>query len=91
MAVCARCLGIYTSLLAGWVLLPAYALLKEGSQKTEKNWLIAAIILNLADVIGNYFEVWSNTLTSRFILGIFFGLTLIFILVNEFFTINKSE
>ncbi|MGN8224950.1 DUF2085 domain-containing protein [Gracilimonas sp. BCB1] len=91
MAVCARCLGIYAALLMGWILLPVYAYLEKGKSKIEKGWLIAAILLNLADVLGNYFGLWTNTLISRFILGALLGLPLAFILVHEFFTINNSE
>ena len=91
MAVCARCFGIYSALLSGWIFMPVYALLRVDSKNLEKNWLIAAIILNLADVSGNYFGLWTNTLISRFVMGSLFGLPLAFILVNEFFTLNKSE
>ncbi|WP_428236006.1 DUF2085 domain-containing protein [Gracilimonas sp.] len=91
MAVCARCFGIYGALFAGWILLPVYALLKKRGQNIEKGWLIAAILLNLVDVSGNYFGLWTNTLTSRFIMGALFGLPLAFILVHEFFTLNNSE
>ncbi|WP_421773625.1 DUF2085 domain-containing protein [Gracilimonas sp.] len=91
MAVCARCFGIYSALLMGWILLPVYAYLGKGKSKVEKGWLIAAILLNLADVSGNYFGLWTNTLISRFILGALFGLPSAFILVDEFFTLNNSE
>lgn len=91
MAVCARCFGIYTALLTGWIVMPFYALLRNDSQNTEKNWLIAAILLNLADVSVNYFGLWTNTLISRFVLGSLFGLPIALILANEFFTLNKSE
>ncbi len=92
MAVCARCFGIYGLFFLGWVSLPIYAWLKGNTRNTEKNWLIAAILLNLADVIGNYFGLWANTLNSRFLLGSLIGWALALILVNEFFTnINKSE
>lgn len=92
MAVCARCFGIYGLFFLGWLGLPIYAWLKGDARNAEKNWLIAAIILNLADVIGNYFGMWANTLNSRFLLGSFIGWTLALILVNEFFTTsNKSE
>lgn len=72
--------------------MPVFALFSNGSNKTEKRWLIAAILLNLTDVTGNIFGLWTNTLSSRFLLGSLIGLTPVLILVNEFFsTINKSE
>jgi len=89
MAVCSRCLGIYGSFMAGWILLPILkATLAENFQK-EKNWLIAAIILNLADVTGNYLGFWTNTLFSRLVLGGMLGITIAFLLTDEFFTIKK--
>jgi uncharacterized membrane protein len=92
MAVCARCFGIYSALVAGWILLPLYAVVKKSSRNNiEKGWLIAAILLNLTDVMGNYFGLWTNTLSSRLILGALFGLPLAFILTDEFFTLNNSE
>ena len=91
MAVCSRCLGIYTSLLLGTLLMPIISLFSISSFNTEKNWLIIGILLNLADVSGNYFGIWTNTMLSRFILGCLVGLPIILILKNEFFTTIKSE
>ena len=91
MAVCSRCLGIYSALLLGTILMPVFALFSISSFNTEKSWLIIGILLNLADVSGNYFGLWTNTMLSRFILGSIVGLPIILILKNEFFTINKSE
>lgn len=91
MAVCSRCIGIYGFFFAGWLSLPVVANIKRTSRKSEMNWLIAAIILNLADVIGNYFGFWANTHVSRFLLGSTFGLSLAILLTNEFFTLNKLK
>jgi uncharacterized membrane protein len=91
MAVCSRCLGIYGGFLLGCILMPLAAWIQPFAKISEKNWLIAAILLNLGDVIGNYFGVWTNTLNSRFLLGGFLGLSVAVILTNEFFIINKSE
>ncbi|MEX0845721.1 MAG: DUF2085 domain-containing protein [Balneolaceae bacterium] len=91
MAVCSRCLGIYGAFLVGWMSMPLYALIKSIPQNVEKNWLIAAILLNLVDVLTNFFGIWTNTLISRILLGGFMGLPMALILANEFFTYNKSE
>lgn len=90
MAVCSRCISIYSFFFIGWLSLPVFAKIKRTSGKSEMNWLIAAIILNLADVIGNYLGFWTNTHLSRFLLGSIFGLSLAFLLTNEFFNLNKS-
>lgn len=91
MAVCSRCLGIYAFILAGWLTMPLYSKISIFSLITEKRWLIASILLNLTDLLGNYLGIWTNTLLSRFLLGGFFGYCLTVILANEFFTLNKSE
>lgn len=91
MAVCARCLGIYGLFFIGWLMLPVFAAFNYGSPQKENNWLIGAIILNLADVTGNYFEIWTNSMTSRLVLGGMLGLGVVILLAGEFFNINKSE
>lgn len=91
MAVCTRCLGIYVMFMMGSLMIPVFAFLKPYLNISEKRWLIVAILLNLTDVLGNYFELWTNTLISRFLLGSFLGLMLALILTNEYFTIKKPE
>lgn len=92
MAVCSRCLGVYALFMAGFLMMPVYIRFRRDSIKTEKNWLIAAILLNLVDLGGNYFGLWTNTLISRFLLGGVLGLPLALILTNEFFTLkNRSN
>ncbi|MDR9419518.1 DUF2085 domain-containing protein [Gracilimonas sp.] len=89
MAVCSRCLGIYGFLAISWTGLPLYAYFKNSSNNRELVWLIIAILLNLTDLIGNYFEIWTNTHTSRLILGSLFGFSIPLILANEFFNLKK--
>lgn len=89
MAVCSRCFGIYGFLTISWMGLPVYAYFKNSSFDRELVWLIIAILLNLTDLIGNYFGFWTNTHTSRVILGSVFGLSIPLMLVNEFFNIKK--
>lgn len=91
MAVCARCIGIYMLFLVSWLLMPFSAYFSQQTPSQEKYWLIAAILLNLADVVGNYFGFWTNTHTLRFMLGGFLGWTLAFFLSTEFFTFKLSE
>lgn len=91
MAVCSRCISIYGLFFLGMISLPVFARFGSFNQKEEIRWLIAAILLNLVDVVGNYFGIWTNTHITRFLLGGAFGITLALILTNEFFTLNKSE
>lgn len=85
MAVCARCIGIYSALFAGWMLMPLVASFKRFSKKTEKWLLTSAILVNFIDVTGNFLGFWTNTLNSRFLLGIFLGLAAALFLTTDFF------
>jgi len=75
MAVNTRCFGIFTGMLAGWILLPFIKKFTVGNR-----WaillLLAATILQIADYLGNMIELWSNTNHSRAILGSVFGLAI---------------
>ena len=85
MAVCSRCLGIYTSFLIGILVMPFFALFRQIKYRYYFRFLITTIILNLVDVIGNFINIWTNTNISRFLLGILFGLSVAMLLSNDFF------
>ncbi len=91
MAVCARCIGIYFFFLFGVIIMPLTALIKKARFRTYFQFFIAAIILNFVDVLGNLFGIWTNTNTSRVILGSLFGLSAAILLTNEFFKKLKTE
>ena len=90
MAVCARCLGIYSSFFWGVLLMPLSARLISMNTKLFARLLLGAILLNFADVLGNAFGVWTNTLVSRFLLGILIGSTAALLLTNGFFKHIKN-
>lgn len=85
MAVCARCIGIYGFFLLGVIIMPFWALIEKLKFRYNFRFLIGTIILNLIDVFGNLFEVWTNTNISRLFLGSLFGLSAAMLLSNEFF------
>lgn len=91
MAVCTRCLGIYGSLFVGWIFLYAISYVTPSKKKWFKTLLIATIILNSVDVIGNYFKIWTNTNITRLIFGIFFGISIILLLNKDFFPKQKHK
>lgn len=67
MAVCSRCLGIYSGLFTGLVIGPV---LGRWIQKSYlKKFLLVTVILNIVDVTGNIAGFWTNTLLSRFVIG----------------------
>lgn len=74
MAVNTRCFGVFAGLLAGWLLI-----LPLKDHLAGQRWLfwllIAAVILQAADVAGNIAGLWSNTNLSRFFTGSLLGIT----------------
>lgn len=91
MAVCSRCIGIYTSFLIAWILMPLIAYTFKLKKHTLL-WLFGtAIVLNLTDVAGNLFGFWANTNGSRFIFGVFWGATTALLLINDFFNQQQEE
>ena len=81
MAVCSRCLGIYTSFAVGfylsWVLkIVGYQL----SYLLMRKALLATIVINGIDILSNALNIWTNTLYSRLLMGILFGLAAALIL-----------
>ena len=85
MAVCARCLGIYGFFLTGVIIMPFLGIIRGLKFRYNFRFLIGTIILNLIDVLGNLFEIWTNTNISRLFLGSLFGLSAAMLLGNEFF------
>ncbi len=85
MAVCSRCLGIYTAFFGSWIIMPFFAYLGQHQKKLFKKLFSTAIVLNLLDVLGNLFGFWSNTCSSRLLLGVLLGTSVTLLLSNEFF------
>jgi uncharacterized membrane protein len=85
MAVCSRCIGIYGAFLLGVMIMPFWGLIEKLKFRYYFRFLIGTIILNLIDVLGNLFEIWTNTNISRLFLGSLFGLSAAMLLGNEFF------
>ena len=91
MAVCARCIGIYSFFLLGVIIMPLFGLIKKLKFRYYFRFLIGTIILNFIDVLGNLFEFWTNTNVSRLLLGAVFGLSAAVLLTNEFFYKLNTE
>lgn len=85
MAVCARCLGIYSSFFISWIVMPLFTYFGSGQKKMFKRLFSASIVLNLLDVLGNLFGFWTNTCSSRLFLGILLGTSITLLLSTEFF------
>jgi uncharacterized membrane protein len=91
MAVCSRCIGIYSGFALGWVLLPALPLINFKRVASIKKIVVVVLLFNLIDAIGNFFGLWQNTLISRTILGGMLGSSVALIFADEFFIKTKIK
>lgn len=85
MAVCSRCLGVYSGFAIGWLLLPFWSVWDKAADWPIKKLLMGIILINLFDIIGNTLGLWENTLTSRLMLGYMIGNSAALIFSGEFF------
>ena len=91
MAGCSRCLGVYSGAFTGALLLPLAGLLPVIKKNLELYLFGFATLLNFADLGGNYFGIWTNTLVSRLILGLIFGFAAVLLLNRQFFKTKHTE
>lgn len=92
MALCTRCTGIYGSFAIIVLLMPVIARFFTVINEVMVKLILVTIVLNLADVLLNSIGIWTNTLHSRFLLGVIFGGSLALLLTNEFFKkLSKTE
>jgi uncharacterized membrane protein len=79
LAVCHRCCGIYLGLFLG-------ALMKNQwmhrSPATRRGWVLAAMVPLALDALLPFAGLWANTVLSRFIAGLWFGLPTASLLVR---------
>lgn len=87
MAVCSRCYGIYTGFAGFWLSIPVIGSLVQIHK--GKKLLLATVLLNLIDIIGNLLGFWQNTLVSRFLLGSLTGMAAVLLLAGDF--THKSQ
>jgi len=82
MAVCSRCFGIYSSFFLTTTVIP---LLKQS--KSRNKWaiviVIGAVTLNVVDSVAYSFQIWENTITSRFWFGSLIGFSAAYVLGTE--------
>lgn len=84
MAVNARCFGIFSGLLAGWIFIPAAARFTRG-----KKWPVTlfyfAVMVQIIDYTGNQFEFWTNTNLTRLYLGLLLGASIPVVISDLFY------
>lgn len=91
MAVCTRCYGIYASLPLAWLLIPFAGRLIERINVWAGTMLLAAVGLNILDLLGNLLGFWENTPASRTLLGVAVGISVAAFLGAEFFLSHQQN
>ncbi len=91
MPVCSRCFGIYSGLFLMTVLIPFLRLFRLPGFNFALFLLVASVFLNIIDNAGNFFNWWSNTLTSRYLLGLPIGLSAVYVIFSEYIPGRKTK
>lgn len=92
LAVCTRCLGIYTGCLLGLVLYPFIQGFRFTAVPKMRIFLLFTSPI-AADTLGNFFSVWITTPWLRFLIGFSWGVILPFYFVSGLSDawINKNK
>lgn len=77
LAVCARCLGIYSGFLAGGLLYPLWNGFTSLRLPASRLFFLVTIPIGI-DTLGNFFHIWTTPNWPRFILGFIWGIILPF-------------
>lgn len=91
MAVCTRCLGIYSGFTFLWILFPLHADIAGAIKGNGKKILTGIILLNIIDIGGSNLGFWENTLSSRYLMGVLIGMFAAFILARGFIGTPQSK
>jgi len=89
MAVNSRCFGIFTGILAGWLLIPLLSMFNFKNKQTLMV-LLFAVMLQILDYSGNLLGYWENTNLSRVLLGSFLGVAVSLSLSDFFYNDNQT-
>lgn len=76
-AVCSRCTGIYAGFTLATLLYPVVRSLRQ-TEAPPRKWLFIAAAPLVLDFALGYFDIWSNTHSSRFATGALLGIVSVF-------------
>jgi uncharacterized membrane protein len=83
MAVNTRCFGIFSGLLAAWLMVPYLAKITR-----KKKWpgilLSVSVIIQVIDYTAGQLSIWNSSNFSRFFLGIILGIALVCMIADQF-------
>lgn len=78
LAVCSRCLGIYSGFFFFSLVYPILGLRLKNWARSRPYLILIAAIPMVLDVVGGLFRIWSSPLMVRSITGFFWSSTLPF-------------
>lgn len=90
LAVCSRCTGIYAGFLLGVIVYPAIRSLRS-TTTPERKWLFIAAAPLVIDFSLEFFGVWHNTHSSRFITGAVLGGVVVFYVLPGLIELSLRE
>jgi uncharacterized membrane protein len=70
--VCSRCFGVYSGLVAGFLLYPLWRKI-DNIDPLPKVWLFLSLVPITVDWSLTIFGIWENTHLSRFLTGLILG------------------
>lgn len=80
LAVCARCLGIYSGFLAGLLFFPLLNGFSSLRLPSNRSFFLVTIPIGI-DTLGNFIHLWATPNWPRFVLGLIWGVILPFYLI----------
>jgi uncharacterized membrane protein len=89
-AVCARCTGIYAGFAAASLAYPLFKSLRQTTAPARK-WLFVAAAPLAIDWSVEFFGIWHNTHTSRFVTGALLGATALFYVMPGLVDLSLRE
>lgn len=72
LAVCSRCFGVYSGLLAGFVVYTLFRPITE-TEPLPRFWLFLSLVPIGIDWMLGALDIWENTFFSRFVTGAILG------------------
>ncbi len=82
-AVCHRCTGIYLGLVLGVLALPALRDRAQAWARHDRWLLLASVLPVLVDWSGDVLGLWANTVGTRVITGVWFGIVAGFVFARS--------
>lgn len=89
LAVCSRCFGVYSGLVAGFAIYPLWRKIDE-IEPIPRVWLFLSLIPIGIDWSLTFFGIWQNTQASRLITGLILGIACAAFIVPAIVEITRN-